>query len=805
MSRHGLINIAILLLVLVVFAGTASAFRYQNEETGADYTLVGVGVLRMNLTDVDGDEVSFENTDYGLPLDYSNRSYLSLYGEGMLNEDWEFYLNTRYDQEDPDQEFRFLMTLKKDDEFIILGDHEEGTFLDTVFTLSDDELRGVTLHGRKNQVGGTLLGGAVRGESVSDEIRGDGTSGWYRLSEAPVIRGTERVSIEVRDRASPTRVIASNPQARGRDYRIDYDRGEILFTSPVDESDFRGNPIFIVVNYQFDSPGDLYKRSRYGARTTADLTPWARVGVTYLADGPFDGDFSSDAIDERLQIFGTDLDLRFDDRHLVNIEVAQSNIPALEDDLQDTAMRFDFLTTPVEQLRFRGNYWRVGTDFLTFGNRDLESNNVINIAEGEAPFYFSSSNVDFNLDPNNSAALGTDQESLGLSAGYDINLHTISAGFRKSRDNIPEDEDSPTEFNDSVYATLSRYHPDGVDYLLGTEFLFNSGEGPDAIGDSRTSRFVSGIRHSFFGTDWTGPVTLQGAYQYDQFDDEEDDLNSNRIHDLLGRVEILPLPEFLLYYEQGLNYLYEERESDFTTQAITTMVGFEGYINRYFDLDGSVRFRVFEDMLADERTDSEQTYNLRWTTEPYDFLRLQLRFEYREDEDLVAGNVNTSTLFGGQVWWDITSNLLLNASWDRDLREDEFGDGITESSGYDDVMMRLDWRPTRNLSFYGYYRIEYDEFQDAPLDATEVATTTELVGAKYRFLQDFEFVSAYRRQDLDDAAENEKLKIFGELRYDVNRYLSVAPGYEYNRYTDEFNEENDYEANVVYINLIGKL
>jgi len=66
-------------------------------------------------------------------------------------------------------------------------------------------------------------------------------------------------------------------------------------------------------------------------------------------------------------------------------------------------------------------------------------------------------------------------------------------------------------------------------------------------------------------------------------------------------------------------------------------------------------------------------------------------------------------------------------------------------------------------------------------------------------------VSAYRRQDLDDAAENAKLKIYGELRYDVNRYLSVAPGYEYNRYTDEFNEENDYEANVVYINLIGKL
>lgn len=250
--RYLSLKIIFALLLVFFFYDVSLAFRYQNAETGADFVLVGVGVLRQNLTSVDGDEVSFVNTDYGLPRDYSNKSYLSLYGEGALNSDWDFHLKSRYDQEDPDQEFTFLVTLMNDNNFMIFGDHEEGTFLDTLFTASDDELRGATLHGQKGKVGGTLLTGAVRGESVTDEIRGDGSSGRYRLSEAPVIRGSEQVRIEVRDRASITRVVKSTPQLRGRDYTIDYDRGDILFTRPVDEDDFRGNPIFIVVNSILD-------------------------------------------------------------------------------------------------------------------------------------------------------------------------------------------------------------------------------------------------------------------------------------------------------------------------------------------------------------------------------------------------------------------------------------------------------------------------------------------------------------------------------------------------------------------------
>ena len=195
--------IFMLSLIILLIPGNLLAYRYQNSELGSDFVLVGVGVWRQNLSSVEGDEISFSDSDGGLPSDYSNRSYLSLYGEGFLNKDWEFSLNAQYDEEDPDQEFQFLLELKNNENYVIIGDHEDGTFLDTMFTASDDKVRGVTLHGEKAAVGATVMAGAVRGESITDEIRGDGTSGRYRLTEAPIIRGSEKIRIEVRDRTSP--------------------------------------------------------------------------------------------------------------------------------------------------------------------------------------------------------------------------------------------------------------------------------------------------------------------------------------------------------------------------------------------------------------------------------------------------------------------------------------------------------------------------------------------------------------------------------------------------------------------------
>ncbi len=787
----------------LLLPGPSEAYQYQNSETGADFVLVGVGVFRQNLTSVNGDEVVFEDSDDGFPTDYSNRSYLSLYGEGFLNKDWQFSLTSQYDEEDPDQAFTFLLELEKDKNYVIVGDHKEGSFLNTVFTASDDTMRGLTLHGETEDFGATIIAGAVRGEATTDEIRGDGTSGRYRLSEAPVIRGNETVRIEVRDRNNPARIIRSRPQVRGRDYTIDYDRGELMFTRPVEESDFRGNPVFIVVNYQYDTPGGLYNRVRYGVQATADVLPGLQVGATYLADSDWEDEFSSAITDNRLQIIGGTINYNHHDRHKISVELAQSDVPSLESDADDTALRAELMTSPLTDLTLRADYWRVGKDFLTFANYDLASGSITNTVENETPFYFVSSSVDFELDPNTTTALGTNMESYGISGAYAFGSHTAAAGFRHSRDNIPDDAELPTHEHDNYFTTLSSFSPEGDGYIIGAELLKDSGDGNTAINKTDSKRLIGGIRHLVGQSSLTGPITLQGAYQYEQFDDQDVDDNSTKSHDLLTRIELLPLPDFMLFAEGGFNYLYHEAAGDYSERSLLGLLGCKGEINRYLQLDGNIKYRVYNDLIKDRRSRQEQALFLRWTSKPLDVVRTSLHLEYQLNEDFNSNRDTTKTLLGANFWWDVRSNLLFHGSYEREWDEIDTVSGNSEISSYDDILFRLDWRLTEPASLFAYYRLEYDNLETEPLDATRVRTTTEMIGAKYQFSDKLEAITAYRRKVLADDADNYKLKAYVEVSYAINRYLSIAPGYEYSRYDRDDDEE--YEAHVFYINLIGKL
>lgn len=88
---------------------------------------------------------------------------------------------------------------------------------------------------------------------VRDELRGDGTSGLYRLSSAPLIRNSEQVRIVVRDRFRTERVLERTSLQRYLDYSIDYDRGTLLFKQPVFGQDTDFNPIFIEVEYETEA------------------------------------------------------------------------------------------------------------------------------------------------------------------------------------------------------------------------------------------------------------------------------------------------------------------------------------------------------------------------------------------------------------------------------------------------------------------------------------------------------------------------------------------------------------------------
>ncbi len=103
--------------------------------------------------------------------------------------------------------------------------------------------------------------------NLSAEFRGDGTE-IYRLSNAPITPGTERIRIVVRDKDNPNLIILECPATytdnsfssqtgqegctleRLRDYVIDYETGIIQLKKPLLANDLAsGNPMYLMVDY----------------------------------------------------------------------------------------------------------------------------------------------------------------------------------------------------------------------------------------------------------------------------------------------------------------------------------------------------------------------------------------------------------------------------------------------------------------------------------------------------------------------------------------------------------------------------
>ncbi|MDZ7629462.1 MAG: hypothetical protein U5J99_13765 [Parvularculaceae bacterium] len=89
---------------------------------------------------------------------------------------------------------------------------------------------------------------------VRDELAADGTSGRYKLSAAPIVRNSETIAVETRDRFRPDVILATTTLARYADYEIDYATGEIVFRLPVPAADAAFNPNVILVDYETSAP-----------------------------------------------------------------------------------------------------------------------------------------------------------------------------------------------------------------------------------------------------------------------------------------------------------------------------------------------------------------------------------------------------------------------------------------------------------------------------------------------------------------------------------------------------------------------
>ncbi len=270
-----------------------------------DWILVGLAEGTMGYNAVSG---NVESLPAGAGEDLYEDGRVAFYAKGRVLGKW--LLTMAYDSDKPDRKGQELFqTIDPDSYYFLYGDAGQqaydaasaeklylkiereqfyALFGDYTTGLSQTELARYSrsLTGLKSEYNGkyvtfNLFASDTNQAFVKDEIRGDGTSGLYRLSRRDIVLNSEKVTIEVRDRLRSEVILSSTPLARHLDYNIDYQAGTLFFKEPIASQDEAFNPVFIVIDYETATTSNT--ALNYGGRAAVRLPEQKlEVGVTAI-------------------------------------------------------------------------------------------------------------------------------------------------------------------------------------------------------------------------------------------------------------------------------------------------------------------------------------------------------------------------------------------------------------------------------------------------------------------------------------------------------------------------------------------
>jgi uncharacterized repeat protein (TIGR01451 family) len=118
---------------------------------------------------------------------------------------------------------------------------------------------------------------------VRDEIRGEGTSGLYRLSRKDILENSDKIRIDVRDRFKSEVIVSTRTLTRFLDYDIDYTLGTLFFKEPIMSRDADFNPVFIIAEYESKDAKD--EKLSYGGRASVKPNDKTEIGASLVHEG----------------------------------------------------------------------------------------------------------------------------------------------------------------------------------------------------------------------------------------------------------------------------------------------------------------------------------------------------------------------------------------------------------------------------------------------------------------------------------------------------------------------------------------
>ncbi len=457
-----------------------------------EWILVGLGDGTVGYNNISG---NIQTLPEGVDEDFYSEGRVAFFARGQIKGEW--LLTMSYDSDKEDRKDRTLhqiidpnsyytlygdgtaqgyaaasaeklyVRVEKERFYAVYGDYNTG-LSSTELSRYNRSMTGIKSEYSGNKYGYSAFVSDTAQNFVRDEIRGDGTSGLYRLTQNDIVLNSDKITIEIRDRYHSEQIIESRSLQRHIDYNIDFDDGTLYFKEPIVSRDENFNPVYIVVDYEtFNNGGSDYQ---YGGRTylrTPDQKLEFGASLIHEGLGGVEGD-----------LYGADVTWKMTPFTTLRGEYATSETTSPAGSLAGDAWLTELQHTSVSY-DVRGYYREQQADF-GFGQQNASENSTRKYgADGSWRFskLLSLSGEAFRQE---NLATDADRTVGSASINYSDPKYLLTGGLRTATDHL-----ATGESNSSNQLIL------GVDWYATNKLTLQARQEQSLSGNSQSSDYPS--------------------------------------------------------------------------------------------------------------------------------------------------------------------------------------------------------------------------------------------------------------------------------------------------------------------------
>lgn len=803
------------------------------EPAKRDWILVGLVEGTVGYNTLDG---NMENlSDAGAEDEYYSDGRVAFFAKGRVKGEW--LLTLAYDSDKETDERTLYQTIDPDSYYTLYGDATQQQYeassseklyvkierkqfyalfgdYDTGLTVTELSKYSRSLTGYKAELqtdrySFNVFAAETDQTFVKDEIRGDGTSGPYRLSRNNIVENSDKVTIEVRDRFRSEEVLSSTTLSRHIDYDIDYDDGTIDFREPIFSRNEDLDPIYIVVDYETWNEGG--KEWQYGGRgAVRAMDGKLEVGATYIHEES-EGDEGN--------LTGADLTLKINEKTTLKAEYAQtskslSDGTEADDDAYLVEVEYQGQKVNGEvYVREQGEEFGLGQQSGTeSGTRKIGADISYRVSEQMT--------VDAEAYRHYNLETDAERDVAEVEATYRENGYFLSAGLRHAEDRFSDGTESRSE---QITLGASKTVMDGKlnlrvdhDQSIGgdndnSDFPTRTTLGADYKLDEKTSLFVEheftwgeyedsqGSRLGLKTTLWEGgELTTSLEREFDE--------NGSRLYAGMGLNQKWKINE-KWSIDAGVDYNWTV-DSDFTPDFDTDVPSTTGEDEDFTALSFAVEYRA-EDWTWNMRTeyrdgDNSEKINFRtgFYGEPREGLGVAVSLSVT-DEDSRTGTDNTDAdLSLGMAYrprnskWTLLDKLEL-------IYEEESGGDFDFDEWRIVNNFHANYKASSSLQVALQYGLKYVETN---IDEMEYSGFTHLLGVETRYDINEKWDVGFRASVLHSWDSDQLDYSTGvSLGYNLCENTWMSLGYNFTGFEDEDFSQGDYTAEGVYLKLNMKV